>query len=656
MSTIIQMTQSKRKEAGLDVKTLSIKLLPEQDVVCEEAHFVALSARPWLRIVPAVPFKAGRIIEITYRASLWDEPVRPIFRFWFNGSDFKDMEGSAPIAGAGSVSLEIPNDTSRMSVCPARETGRFDFYIEDIRNCTRPGILKKSLAEGSPSAWLRIVKNLSGFKSPLPLELDWGFGLTSSQRFPKWLQKNARVAELDGCDSPRCDWLHVEEIQLFLHLEPDKVLHCAGTIRSLQAQCFTRWRLNIVAAAGIHGLPSDPRVIFIAKEDAVPLSLSLSPKALIGSLCPGDELYPNALAMMAESQARHPSAMLFYGDECVQKADAGLEPILKPGWSPLLAQESAYLDQAVFLCGTQLEASKTSLAENGHLEHAELVNLQANQVQPLRQFVLKTPRVREISALAPPPPFASTEINPSAMIIIPTRDQTELLGRCLRGIFERTAFQNYSIIIVDNDSVELASKIFFKSFFGDKIVSVSHSPGVFNFSALCNAGASRRRPDVLVFLKNYVEIESEDWLTRLVAHALRPETGAVGPVALYHGAPLPQPLAAFMPFEKTAHEVLAVPADCLAVSRRKFLLNGGFDAANFPNALQNLDFCLRLKEQGFASRADPGIGVRSVNAPKMVPVREELICFETRWGNAMRDDPYFHPGLSRFFTPPGFSS
>jgi GT2 family glycosyltransferase len=302
----------------------------------------------------------------------------------------------------------------------------------------------------------------------------------------------------------------------------------------------------------------------------------------------------------------------------------------------------------VFLRATLVDKAEPDLIETGGLDNFAIRDLTAEQVHPLRRRLLKSADKMRKPNSSRAPALSSTEVNPSAMIIIPTRDQVDVLGRCLAAIFARTSFHNFSIIIVDNESIEAESKKFFKGFFGDKIVSVSHAPGPYNHSALCNAGASRRRPDVLVFLKNNVEILSEDWLTKLVAHALQPGAGAVGNTPLYHGKNLQDAAECFMPYGQNVHEITAVSGDCLAISRRKFFAADGFDAVNLPNAFNDIDFCLRLREKGWISRADPAIRLLRHNVERPEPTSAECEYFRARWREYLRNDPYFHPGLSLY--------
>ncbi len=283
---------------------------------------------------------------------------------------------------------------------------------------------------------------------------------------------------------------------------------------------------------------------------------------------------------------------------------------------------------------------------------------------------------RAHAAAHAPPPLVRLPDNPSAMIVIPTRDRAALLGRCIETIFERTAFANFSIVIIDNDSVEPETKRLFAHFHGDKNVTVLRCPGPFNYSAFCNAAAARRKCDVLVFLNNDTRVVSEDWLGRLVVTSLLPDVGAVGGLLHYpdgriqhagvvlgmgnaaghFGAGAPEAAPGWLSCNEVVHEVSAVTGACLAVARRKFMLVGGFDAEHLPIELNDIDLCLRLVEKGWRTRLDPR--VRLVHAEsatrggatfrRLHVYAEQRRWLHARWLHVLRDDPCFHPGLSLY--------
>ncbi len=306
-----------------------------------------------------------------------------------------------------------------------------------------------------------------------------------------------------------------------------------------------------------------------------------------------------------------------------------------------------------------------------------LARLEAAKPHSLRRVLLTRARPwpePEPRQAASPAPTICLPGNPSALIIIPTRNRAHLLSRCLASIFTKTAFDNFSIIIVDDDSVEPDSRRLFEKFRRDRMVSVLHGSGPLNDSSLCNAAAARRKADVLVFLDDGLEILSEDWLGRLVARALLGDVGAVGGGLFGYGGRVPpagvrldeaeamrrlrtvQPKRGedLLGRDKVAHEVSAVPRACLAVSRRKFMLVGGFDADHLPSEHNAMDLCLRLAEKGWSAQIDPAVRLgraektfSSFAASRLArEPGEQRRWFESRWLGVLRDDPFFHPGLS----------
>lgn len=118
---------------------------------------------------------------------------------------------------------------------------------------------------------------------------------------------------------------------------------------------------------------------------------------------------------------------------------------------------------------------------------------------------------------------------PSVAIIIPTRDKVELLRACVESVFEKTTYKNYSIIVVDNQSVE-SSTLEYLDELAKRGVSVLKYPNKFNYSAICNFAASTTTAEYLCFLNNDTEVIEPNWLSYMIDHAIQPDVGTVGSV------------------------------------------------------------------------------------------------------------------------------
>ena len=110
---------------------------------------------------------------------------------------------------------------------------------------------------------------------------------------------------------------------------------------------------------------------------------------------------------------------------------------------------------------------------------------------------------------------------------------------------------------------------------------------------------------------------------------------------------------------ETPRESEAVTAACVAIERTKFEAIGGFDAENLPVDLNDIDLCLRIAERGWTNLHTPEAVLihvqsasRGMERNPFDQYRKERGYFVGRWSEIIRDDPYFHPGLSLFTQQP----
>jgi len=663
------------------LKKTEFTLSPEQDVEMQGGRFIATSSEPWLAIEPRAALEPDKLIEIVYRASFWDEPVRPVFRFWMPGGLWRDQIGPGPIAGAAIWTGRIPAETFRISVSPTNRLGRFDFDLSAIRRISSGALFAKGLRRQPRSALASILGRRIGRSREPGFRPDWATGSTLIEHYAAWRKARSRPIDLERIDAPRCDWTTSAEINVVVDAEHASPAELARLITALRAQVYPRWRVIFVADHRPSNLPDEPRIRHLPRSQVVAFLRSLPADSIVSAIAAGDAPYPFALAAIIEAAARLPATAIFYGDEDYRRLDHKLVPVLKPSWSPVLQTNRPYLGHAVFL-RTRILADWSDADVAAYVDRSEIPSPAAARFEAAKPHSLR--RVLLTRGQPWPEPEAplvepsSTTIrlagNPSALIIIPTRNRARVLSRCLASIFAKTAFDNFSIIIVDNGSIEPEARRLFETFRGDRIVSILHSPGPFNDSSLCNAAAARRKADVLVFLDNDLEILSEDWLGRLVTLALSPDVGAVGgklfgPDGRVQQAGIslgmsddmrrfrarrPAGSADSLGYNDVLREVSAIPRACVAVARRKFMLVGGFDADHLPVEHNDIDLCLRLSEKGWSARFDPDIRLIHAERPSSTSVpfcsehdsAEQRRWFEARWLRALRDDPFFHPGLS----------
>ena len=666
----------------LHASPAGIVLYPEQGVQLSDGAFLATTTEPWLRLQTHPNLKPGAFVEIVYRASLWDDPVRPVFRFWTLDGEVIDRIASGPVAGAGIWAGRIPNGTVRASVSPANRLGLFNFEIESIRRRSLWSLLPKGLRQEPSLALTAFLCNITGFTPESDFNLNWATAFTPLKSYEAWRGLRARTADFQRMDTPRSDWSNGVEIVLVAEASRAALADITRTWKSLRAQFYQRWTLHIVTEDAVSGLPADPQIRLMAPDKAAACLRSLPKSCLISSITPGDEFPPHAFACLAEEAHRSPACRLIYADE-EERSEAGtLVPILKPRWSRVFPVTHAYLGHAVFLTVEAFlaapEDEQSRFLQHDQLPLSVIAKMPEKEVSSIRRVLLSRAPRRPAQAPQPRAPAPARQASPAsnATIIIPTRDRADLLTLCVNSILERTRFDDYTILIADNGSVKPTTMRAFEALRRHARVSIMEIPGAFNYASICNAAAAKSSADVLVFLNNDTQILSDDWLTRLTAHAVSPVAGAVGAKLLYRDGRI-QHVGVVLGLggyaghfgsrardgdpgwhsrNLKAHEISAVTGACLAVQRWKFEKVGGFDAVHLPVELNDVDLCLKLREQGWPALLDPAVRLvheESASRGRGTFRRQAAYAaqrrhFQARWRAWIRDDPYFHPGLSLY--------
>ena len=263
---------------------------------------------------------------------------------------------------------------------------------------------------------------------------------------------------------------------------------------------------------------------------------------------------------------------------------------------------------------------------------------------------------------------------PLVSIIIPNKDQSEALKKCLDSIREKTSYRNYEIIIVENNSEEPETFAFYKKIAGEKIKIVTWE-GEFNYSAINNLGVRHARGDYLLLLNNDVEIINGDWLTEMLSHCQRKEVGIVGAKLYYpdntiqHAGiiigiggvagsvfvGLPRAFSGYLHKASIQLDLSAVTAACMLVKRSVFEQVGGLEE-KLKVAFNDVDFCLRVREKGYLVVYDPYAELYHYESKtrgaedtkeKIRRFQTEIEYMRSHWiGLLKKGDPYYNCNLS----------
>lgn len=206
---------------------------------------------------------------------------------------------------------------------------------------------------------------------------------------------------------------------------------------------------------------------------------------------------------------------------------------------------------------------------------------------------------------------------PLVSIIIPSKDNFEILNRCMRSLFSITEYKNFEVILVDNGSDE-KNKQKYTELAAEYQIRYIYEKMDFNFSRMCNIGAENSKGEYLLFLNDDIEIIHNDWLARMVGHAELEHAGAIGAKLLYPGGDRIQhagvieiengPVHAFggcsdenlyyFGRTKLDYNWIAITAACLLVNKEKFKQVGAFDES-FAVTYNDVDLCFKLIEAGY---------------------------------------------------------
>ncbi len=216
-----------------------------------------------------------------------------------------------------------------------------------------------------------------------------------------------------------------------------------------------------------------------------------------------------------------------------------------------------------------------------------------------------------------------TEGKPLVSIVIPSKDNYEIVKQCIDSITKLTDYKNYEIIVVDNgsrDEIKTQISLYLMEM-GAKYIYDKYP---FNFSLMCNKGAAAAKGDYVLFLNDDIEVFRSDWIERMLGQAMQPHTGAVGAKLFYpettiiqHGGVInsgdsPEHLffgnhddeEQYFQLHRAVLNCVAVTGACLMISKEKFDKVGGFDES-FPVAYNDVDLCFRLHKCGLYNVVRP---------------------------------------------------
>ena len=450
-------------------------------------------------------------------------------------------------------------------------------------------------------------------------------------------------------------------------------------IESLIVQTYSNWELCIVNASPDNEemqkvlaeySAGDSRVRFCNLKENLGIAentnraFAMTKGEFVGLLDHDDLLAPNALYEIVKILQDHPQADALYTDEdkVTTELDEHFQPHLKPDFNLDLLRSNNYIchffvvrksivekaggfrkefDGAqdydfIFRCtenaGEVLHVPeilyhwrthKASTADNpaskmyafeagkraieAHLERTGTKG-EVSHTQDLGFYRVKYPVQRK----------------PLVSVIIPNKDEKETLQTCLEMLEKNTGYQNFEIIIVENNSTTDEIFRYYKELSRNRKIHLLRWGKEFNYSAINNFAVAHAKGEYLLFLNNDVKSINPDWLEEMLGVCQRPEVGGVGAKLIYPDNTIQHAgcvigmggiaghMFVDMPADRTGYlhkasllqDMSAVTAACLLMKKEVFEQAGGF-TEELAVAFNDVDLCLKVRKNGYLIVYDP---------------------------------------------------
>lgn len=270
--------------------------------------------------------------------------------------------------------------------------------------------------------------------------------------------------------------------------------------------------------------------------------------------------------------------------------------------------------------------------------------------------------------------------NPKVSIIIPNKDNVKLLKEAINSILENTTYQNYEIVVVENNSTDKETFKYYDEIKDNskvKILKIDEANGEFNYSRLINLGVKNVDGDFILQLNNDIKIISKDWLELMIGYSQQKEIGAVGGRLYYEDKTiqhagiivglsgiagnmlvnLPYGEKAYFGREAATRNVAAVTGACLLCRRELYEEVGYMDEENFKVAFNDVDFCLKLLSKGYRNVYIPYVELYHYESKtrgyeyskeKEKRFNRESENFKHKWNEILeKGDPYYNINFTR---------
>lgn len=426
-------------------------------------------------------------------------------------------------------------------------------------------------------------------------------------------------------------------------------------------------------------------------------------------------LEKNAVAFFCDYFEKHPEQVIVYADEdalgtlqefygeCVEENAIAKEyrykdtsyyrgnPWFKPEFSPDTLEHFFYFGKIFAIRGNAL---KIEHENNDTIYDMVLdivsVNAPAGHISEVLYTNQSVKEQERVLGVKRPDHTCSVNVGQDVVsVVIPSKDNSEMLARCMETLVQITEYPYYELILVDNgstedekarinDVMEQIKQIYTDKWQKELGITYLYQKEEFNFSRMCNRGAKCAQGNYLLFLNDDIEIIESDWLKKMILYAQKEHVGAVG-VKLYYPKQSPDEEYRIQhvgitnmgigPAHKLAgcmdcgdiyfghnnriYNMLAVTGACLMIRRQLFEQEQGFDEL-FAVAYNDVELCFRLYRKGYYNVARNDVCLihhesvsrgQDTSPKKMQRLKKEKQRLDEKHPQLKGKDPFYHKNL-----------
>ena len=265
---------------------------------------------------------------------------------------------------------------------------------------------------------------------------------------------------------------------------------------------------------------------------------------------------------------------------------------------------------------------------------------------------------------------------PLVSIIIPNKDHTDDLKKCLTSVYQKSTYKNFEVIVVENNSTEPETFEYYKAAQSkyDNLRVITWERG-FNYSAINNFAAKQVDGEYILLLNNDIEVITPDWIEQMLMFAQRKDVGAVG-AKLYYDDDTIQHAGVivglggvaghshkgfardnpgYMARASIAQNLSACTAACLLIRKDVYDRVEGLDE-EYAVAFNDIDLCMKIRASGYLIVFTPFAEFYHYESKsrgdedtpeKRARFNGEVFRFQERWKKQLKSgDPYYNPNLS----------